>query len=384
MDINVAQRKFRLGFIINPFAGIGGALALKGSDGKHIREQALTLGAEQLAMAKAERALKHIAELKDRIIVYTAAGDMGESVAKALGFEVCVVYAPEQSQTEDTDTQRAAKALLEKDVDLLLFAGGDGTARNIFSAVGSSLPVLGVPAGCKIHSGVYAITPNGAGKVLKKVIMGELVSLFEAEVKDIDEAKFRRGQVVAKYFGEMRVPAELNYIQAVKMGGRESDELVLNDIAAYVIEMMEDAPDRLFVMGSGSTVDAIMQAAGLPNTLLGVDAVQNMQVVGKDLTSEQLLQLSEHQTTSLVITLIGGQGHIFGRGNQQLSPALIKRIGVPNIHIVAAKSKLNALGNKGLIADTSDAELDQNLSGPISVITGYKDKVLYFIRGEDG
>jgi len=264
-----------------------------------------------------------------------------------------------------------------------LFAGGDGTARNIYNALGATVPVLGIPAGCKIHSGVYAITPSGAGKVLKQVISGDLVSLLDAEVKDIDESKFREGQVIARYFGEMQVPAELNYIQAVKMGGKESDELVLNDIAAHIIELMEEHPEQMFVMGSGSTVASIMQACGLDNTLLGVDVVQNFAVVGKDVTAQELLKLTENKATSLVITLIGGQGHIFGRGNQQLSPDFIRRIGKANIHIVASKNKLKSLNQKGLIADTGDEVLDQSLSGPISVITGYKDKVLYFVRGED-
>lgn len=377
------QRKFKLGLIINPYAGIGGALALKGSDGTAIREAALSAGAEQLAMSKARKALNEIMNIKELVTVYTAAGDMGEITAKGLGLETAIVYWPSQTQTEHSDTEQLAARLQEQGVDLILFAGGDGTARNVFSAIGTHLPVIGIPAGCKIHSGVYAITPRGAGKVLRQVITGELVSLLEAEVKDIDEEKFRQGQVIAQYFGEMQVPAELNYIQAVKMGGKESDELVLNDIAAHITQLMDDEPQHMYVMGSGSTVAAIMQANGFANTLLGVDVVHNHELIATDVTAEQLLQLTKGKPTHLIITLIGGQGHIFGRGNQQLSPELIKRVGKSNIHIVATKSKLSTLGQKGLIADTGDSELDQWLSGPISVITGYKDKVLYFVRGED-
>jgi len=359
---NRLQRKFKLGLIINPFAGIGGALALKGSDGKAIREQALNAGAEQLAMQKTGVALGQIKGHESDIIVYTASGNMGEDVAKALGFQVEIVYTPQQQQTEETDTQKLAAVLLERDVDIILFAGGDGTARNLCSVLENKIPVLGIPAGCKIHSGVYAITPRAAG--------------------DLNEDAFRKGQVIARYFGEMQVPAELSYIQAVKMGGKESDEMVLADIAAYMIEMMEDDPDRLFVMGSGSTVAFIMSSLGLENTLLGVDVVQNMQLLASDVSAAQLLALSEDAPVSLVITLIGGQGHIFGRGNQQLSPELIARVGKQNIYVVATKAKLNALGQKGLICDTADEALNTYLSGPISVITGYRDKVLYFVRGE--
>ncbi|MFC4699754.1 ATP-NAD kinase family protein [Glaciecola siphonariae] len=377
------QRRFKLGLIINPYAGIGGALALKGSDGKEIREKALAMGAEQLAGTKTKRALEQVSALKNDIVIYTASGDMGESLSLSMGFSTKCVYAPNAAQTEQDDTLQLALKLIEHKVDIILFAGGDGTARNVYSAVGNKIPVLGVPAGCKIHSGVYAITPRSAGKVLSQVIRGELVSLIDAEVKDIDESRFRKGEVIARYFGEMQVPEALNYIQAVKAGGKESDELVLNDIAAHVTDMMEDDPECLFVMGSGSTVDAIMQANGLDNTLLGVDIVKNMEVVTQDVNAKQLLELTQGQRVRLIITLIGGQGHIFGRGNQQLSAEFIRQLGRENIHIVATKTKLNALGQKGLIADTGDGELDAQLSGPISIITGFKDKVLYFVRGED-
>ncbi|WP_395342389.1 ATP-NAD kinase family protein [Ningiella sp. W23] len=376
------SHKFRLGLVINPYAGIGGALALKGSDGADIRQKAMAAGAEQLAMHKTKRALEQLASLYDCFEVYTASGDMGESVATELGITTHIVYRPADKQTEGDDTQALIRALGPYTVDLLLFAGGDGTARNVFKEVGNTLPVLGIPAGCKIHSGVFAITPSAAGKVLQKVISRELVSLFDAEVKDIDEERFRKGEVRARYYGEMQVPAELNYIQAVKMGGKESDELVLQDIAAHVIEMMEDEPHRIFVMGSGSTVDYIMHAAGLDNTLLGVDIVQNMKIIASDVTASTLLALTQNRDCSLIITLIGGQGHIFGRGNQQLSPEFIRRLGKNNIHVVATKTKLNQLGQKGMIADTTDLALDQALSGPMPVITGYKDKVLYFVRSE--
>ena len=397
-------QRFKLGLIINPYAGIGGAQALKGSDGKAVREQALAAGAEQLAMHKTALALNelegvfdgtHDSTLDDslkldkaQLTIYTAEGDMGASVARACGFEVNIVYSPNHTQTEASDTEQLATALKHADVDLILFAGGDGTARNIYTAIGSSIPVLGIPAGCKIHSGVYAITPRAAGKVLRQVVSGELVSLLEGEVKDINEEKFRQGQVVAQYFGEMLVPEELNYIQAVKMGGKESDELVLNDIAAHIMELMEDYPNDIFIMGSGSTVDAIMQTAGFENTLLGVDIVYKQEVIAKDVSAKQLLATCADYKTHdnqirLVITLIGGQGHIFGRGNQQLSPEFIALLVKENIHIVAAKTKLNALGQKGLIADTGSTKLDRALSGPIPVITGYKDKVLYFVRREE-
>ncbi|WP_102795629.1 ATP-NAD kinase family protein [Bowmanella denitrificans] len=364
---------FKLGLIINPYAGIGGALALKGSDGKEIREKALAMGAKQLAPERTRQALSVLLPYADRLEILTASGPMGEDLCREMGFRCrCIYQSPAQSEPQDTEN--TAQALMAEPVDLLLFAGGDGTARNICSAVEDKVPVLGIPAGCKIHSGVYCVTPKAAGRLVEMLVQGELVSLLEADVMDIDESAFREGKVRARRYGEMRIPSELRYVQAVKMGGRESDELVLEDIAAHVIEQMDD---ELFIMGSGSTVAAIMTEMGLENTLLGVDLVRHQQLVASDLSAGELLEAIQGQPAKLVITLIGGQGHIFGRGNQQLSPALIRAVGRDNILLVATKTKLQSLNGRPLIADTGDAELDKALSGLIPVITGFHDQVLY-------
>jgi len=371
------NRKFRLGFIVNPYSGIGGALALKGSDGPEVRAKALAQGAILQSAKRASTCLKEFENHKDNVVLLCAGADMGEDLARSHGFATEVVYRAEHQQTEDTDSASAAQAMLDNNVDMILFAGGDGTARNIYDVVGAKCPVVGIPAGCKIHSGVYAITPSAAGRVVEQVLSGELVSLMNAEVRDIDESAFRDGKVIAKHYGEMQVPNELSYIQAVKMGGKESDELVLADIAAEIIDDMQDNPDCIYVMGSGSTVDSIMQDLGLANTLLGVDVIQNQALVASDVTAQQLLQLTENHGVKLVVTLIGGQGHVFGRGNQQLSAQWLSQIDKRNILIVATKTKLKHLEGRPLIADTGDVELDKHLSGPIAVITGYRDRVLY-------
>ena len=371
------SKHFRLGVLINPYAGIGGALALKGSDGKEIREQALSAGAEKLAGAKMARALKLVEPLAEHVQVVTAAGEMGEDICQQAGLNTTVVFTPEKPQTEAEDTEAAVNAMLASGIDLLLFAGGDGTARNVCGIAQQRVPVLGVPAGCKIHSGVYAVTPVAAGEVVAMMVRGELVSETDAEVRDIDEDAFRNGKELAKHFGEMRVPDALTYVQAVKMGGKESDDLVLEDIAAEVSEMMDDEPETYFVMGSGSTVAYIMERLGLNNTLLGVDIVKGGALVASDVTASQLLSLTEGEPVKLVITVIGGQGHIFGRGNQQLSPAFLRKISKENMLICATKTKLQSLEGRPLRLDTGDGELDSSLAGYFSVITGYRDKVLY-------
>ena len=371
------MKKFNLGLVINPIAGIGGSVALKGSDGEGIAEQAIALGATAKSNARASLALEILLPYKDNITIYTVSGDMGESSAEALGFTTKVIHEVESEITSERDTEQAVTKLITQDIDLLLFAGGDGTARNVCHIVEDKFPVLGIPAGCKIHSGVYAITPKAAGRVVELMITNQLVSLTDADVMDIDESLFRQGIVKAKRYGEMQVPSELRYIQAVKSGGKESDELVLQDIAADVISKMDD---ELFIIGSGSTTAFVMEELALENTLLGVDAVQEQELVASDLTEPKLWQLIQtyHQGwVKLVITLIGGQGHIFGRGNQQLSPRVIRAIGKDNIYIIATKTKLNALDARPLITDTGDSELDMELSGYLPVITGYNDQVLY-------
>jgi predicted polyphosphate/ATP-dependent NAD kinase len=370
-----AVNRLTVGLVVNPYAGIGGAIALKGSDGADIREKALKAGAERKAMQRAETALKILQNYQKQLDFVTCGGEMGENVLKSLGFSYQTVFNPNTQETSSDDTKQAVKAIIDKNVDILLFAGGDGTARDVYSVVPDNQLVLGIPAGVKIHSGVYAISPTAAGRVIEKILKGELSSIHESDVMDIDESAFREGVVKARRYGEMSVPAELEYVQAVKMGGKESDELVLDDIAAEVIERVDD---ELLVMGSGSTVAAIMDGMGIENTLLGVDLVQNETLVKSDVTEKELFEAVSNSVGSvkLIITLIGGQGHLFGRGNQQLSPRVIRAIGKDNIWVVATKAKLKSLNTQPLRVDTGDSELDNELSGTIRVITGYHDEVL--------
>nr|WP_320134862.1 ATP-NAD kinase family protein [uncultured Amphritea sp.] len=364
---------FRLGLIVNPLAGVGGSVALKGSDGDATAQKALSMGAQPKANLRTQQALAALAGLDIELLTYP--GEMGEDCARLAGFEPQVIGSITAGQTSAEDTERAAQAMAEQGVDLILFAGGDGTARNICHAIGDSTPVLGVPAGVKIHSGVYAVTPKAAGEVVAMLVRGELVTLADQEVRDIDEAAFREGRVRAKYYGELLVPEEGRFLQHVKHGGREVEELVLDDIAADFAENMQD--DVRYIMGSGSTVQALMDNLGLENTLLGVDLIENGELIGQDLTAQQLLDMTAGFDTKLVITVIGGQGHIIGRGNQQLSPELLRRLGRENIILVATKSKIKALEGRPLIVDSGDLELNHQLAGLIRVVTGYRDAILY-------
>ncbi len=367
---------FKLGFLVNPFAGIGGSVALKGSDGHAIRDEALARGAQQLATQKASVALQSIPEeLKTSLTIVTASGDMGETAAVKAGFDPEVVAQVAQP-SEAEDTRHLIKLFEAQNVDMILFAGGDGTARDVYSALQKEIPVLGIPAGCKIHSGVYAITPKAAGVLVGQLAAGEILSLREASVMDIDEDAFRQGRVKAKNFGHMTVPDSLQFVQATKDGGKEREELVLEDIAADIIENMD--PDICYAIGSGTTCAAIMEQLGLENTLLGVDVIKDRELLIQDATAEQLLQKAQEESEfQIILTLIGGQGHILGRGNQQISPQLIKHIGWDKVTVIATKSKLKALDGRPLVVDTGDPELDEQLKGTTKIITGYHDAVIY-------
>lgn len=368
----------RVGLIVNPFAGLGGAVGLKGSDGAETVREALQRGAQAQAAARAARALA-AAICSNKFELLTWAGEMGEASCQSAGLP-CTVVGSGQHPSTSADTRLAAAALRNKGVDILLFAGGDGTARDIYDAVGESLPVLGIPAGCKMHSAVYAVNPEAAGHLLAELARGELVGLIDADVRDIDEQAFRDGVVRARHYGTLKVPSSSRFIQQVKCGGREQEDLQVNEIAAWVVESLE--PGVTYAMGSGSTVAEVMTQLGLPNTLLGVDIIRDGEVIHADVTATELLVACEQEDVKAagvkaVVTVIGGQGHLLGRGNQQFSPDVVRAIGLDNFLILASRLKLATLQGRPLLVDSGDATLDQQLCGFVSVITGYEDRVLY-------
>lgn len=368
-----------VGLLVNPLAGLGGSLALKGSDGQQVRDLAShqVPGEGNRAQQRTIRALQAVGESLHLLRFSCWAGPMGEAALEAAGIEKAVLGTSATGLTSASDTRLAASRLLAAGVDLLVFAGGDGTARDIFDAVGNDHPVLGIPAGVKMHSGVFAVSPESAGELLAGLARGGLVDAKPREVRDIDEEAFRRDVVRSRFYGELLVPAEAQFLQHTKVGGREDQQLAAADIAAWQVENMEQ--DRLYLIGPGSTTAALMAELGLPNTLLGVDAVCNGKLLLADANEQDLLRLLHDSSSpaSIVVTAIGGQGHLFGRGNQQFSPAVIRTVGLDNIIVIAAKSKIADLESRPLLVDTNDAELDLELSGLRRIVTGYDDYLLY-------
>ena len=365
----------KLGVIVNPIAGMGGRVGLKGSDGAEILRRARQLGARPESPERAIEGLEVVWRVRDAVEILTYPGEMGEDECRKAGFEPTVIGSIRSGETTPKDTERAAAEMVAAGASLILFAGGDGTARNLCDAIGERAPVLGIPAGVKIHSAAYAVTPRSAGEVATGFLEGRLTETRAAEVMDIDEDAFREGIVAAKLYGYLLVPEEHRLLQSVKSGGIQGEKHALRGIAEDLIVGME-GDDCHYIIGPGTTTRSLMERLDLENTLLGVDVIRKKKIVAKDVSEAGLLEIVVGNRARIVVTVIGGQGHLFGRGNQQLSPKVIRQVGKQNIIIVATKEKLISLAGRPLLVDTGDEALNQELSGYMRVITGYRDYVM--------
>jgi predicted polyphosphate/ATP-dependent NAD kinase len=276
-------------------------------------------------------------------------------------------------ETGPGDTRRACEAFMKAGADLIVFCGGDGTARDVLDAVGDRVPVLGVPAGVKMFSGVFAVSPEAAAEVLAAYVDGE-VEEGEGEVADVDEEAYRRGELAVQLYGTLRVLRVPALIQSMKHVGRIPEEgLMTAEIARYVVEMLERDGDPVTLLGAGSTVEAVARALGVDKTPLGVDVVQGGTVLVGDASEAQLLEaLRGIDKVRIVISPIGAQGFLLGRGNQQISPAVLDAADGPaSLIIVATPHKMRGL--QVLQVDTGDAETDRRLEGMRRVVVGYHD-----------
>ncbi len=359
---------------MNPYAGLGGRVGLKGSDGVETRRRALELGAVPRSPARTVEALRELEGL-DGFIVITYPGQMGEDEVREAGFEPDVIGAT-SGETSAEDTKRAASDMLAMGVDIIVFSGGDGTARDVYSVIGDRVSVLGIPTGVKIHSGVYAIDPRSAGLLLRRFIEGASETRL-AEVMDIDEEAFRADVVQARLFGYMNVLFHEELIQVSKEGSGSTDETSTHGVANEVYDEMD--PDVLYILGPGTSIKPIADRMGVEKTLLGVDVVQDGKLVIKDANESQLIDIIKGRKARLYVAVIGGQGFVFGRGNQQLSPEVIRAIGRENIMIVATPNKLATLRGRPLRVDSGDHGLDEELKGYFKLHTGYGRRTIYKI-----
>jgi predicted polyphosphate/ATP-dependent NAD kinase len=368
-----------VGLIINPVAGLGGRVGLKGSDGVDIQNQARRLGAEPTAQSRALEALAILRVGKCDLEFYSYPAEMGAHALLSAGFPHKVLGQIEAGHTTAADTRAAALEMQALGVDLIFFTGGDGTARDIYSAIGTNLPVLGIPAGVKILSGVYAIHPRAAGQLGRAYLNGEISDLRETEVLDLDEDEYRQGLVSPRLFGYLRIPYRRGLVQSRKMPNRLSEEASLQAIAQDVIDQMDDV--HLYIIGPGTTTRPILTRLGLQKTLIGMDVLYQRQLIAADANETLLLNLLKHHPAYIVVTPIGGQGYILGRGNQQLSPTVLRQVGIGHILVVSTLEKLLMLQHRPLLVDTGDSDLDIQFQGFIKVITGYKDRLVYPVKG---
>jgi len=353
------------GLLVNPISGMGGSVGLKGTDGADVLEEARRRGACPMAEERMRSALEELPREDWHFLA--PSGTMGGDLLKALGFEPEIVLNPGKETGAD-DTKQACQAFLRRKVDIIIFAGGDGTARDVMDAVGRKVLVIGIPTGVKMHSAVFVANPQKAAELLTKFAKRG-IGTHEAEVMDIDEEAFRAGRLSAKLYGYLITPYDPTLVQSIKgeyEGGDIEEEK--SEIASFVAEML--GPDVLYILGPGTTVEALATRLKVEKTLLGVDALLNGKIIALDASEAQLLELLDrHPKAMIIITPIGSQGFVFGRGNQQISASVIEKVGIENIAILAAPTKL--AGTPMLRVDTGNVSLDEKLRGFWKVVTGY-------------
>lgn len=368
----------KVGLIVNPVAGLGGSVGLKGTDGGAILRRARELGAHPRAGERATTALEEVARAGLAVEIVTCAGAMGEDPALAAGLRPTVVYRPPAGDdTTAQDTRRAARAMVEAGVDLLVFAGGDGTARDVTEAVGEAVPVIAIPAGVKIHSAVYAVNPRAAGDLIVRALRGGISRTREAEVTDVDEEAYRDGRLATRLYGYLRVPADRRLLQSGKVRSH-SEDAVAEDLGRVVAEAMQ--PGTTYVLGPGTTTRRVARRLGFEGTLLGVDIVRDGRLVAADVGEDRLLdELGAHNPAWIIVTPIGGQGYLFGRGNQQISGRVVRAVGIDHVIVIATPAKLAELRGRPLLVDTDDEDLNRQFAGHIAVTTGPGQRAMYAV-----
>ncbi|MEA1994430.1 MAG: ATP-NAD kinase family protein [Euryarchaeota archaeon] len=356
----------RIGFLVNPIAGMGGRVGLKGTDG--VLEEALGRGAHPVAPLRAKEALRELDGTVKKISIATSDGKMGGELLREMGIPNSVVYRPAE-KTTFRDTQNTCKQFLEENLDLIIFCGGDGTARDIYEIIGDKIPLIGVPSGVKMFSGVFSVNPRCIPELINNFLDND-TEIREAEIMDIDEEKYRENVLDIKLFGYGRTIYLPNLVQRRKSTfQKESETESKRNIALFMRELMRDG--ALYIVGAGTTTKAIPDLMAIEKTLLGVDLVKNETIIAKDLSEKEILaRIAEETKVRIVVSPIGAQGFLFGRGTQQISPEVIKKVGVENIIPIATPYKLSQTPN--LMVDTGDEELDRKLSGDKTVVCGYR------------
>ncbi len=362
----------RIGLVVNPFAGMGGAVGLKGTDGPDTVAEARRRGAVAKAGPRAHQALARLAGRVPGARLILPEGPLGADWAGGLDLTLETVASGAATGTA-RDTKDAVRAMMP--LDLLVFAGGDGTARDVAS-VAEGTALLGIPCGVKMHSGVFAVTPQSAGSMIASLLEDpdRVRWIDDAEIMDIDEAALRRGLLAPRLYGHARIPVSRNLMQAAKGGPRLDAAQSLSSAAAEVVAGME--PETIYIIGPGTSAASVVRALGQQATPLGVDAVIDRKLVARDCDAATLDALSEDRRVALVLGVTGQQGFLLGRGNQQIGAGLIRKAGKDGLIILATEDKLTALAKPHLLVDSGDPDLDRALEGFVRVSTGANRQML--------
>ncbi len=373
-----ALKKMRIGLVVNPIAGMGGRLAFKGSDDAALVAAARARGEAPVAPARATEALRRLAALNSGVEVLAYPGEMGEDEALDAQLTATVVGSIEPV-TSAQDTRAAAVEMADRGVDLLLFAGGDGTAVDLLEAIGDRIPVLGIPAGVKMHSAVFAVNPRSAGELAARLARDGVRRLHRAEVMDVDEALLRAGSMSARLHGFLTVPDARGLVQGAKARSLGSEALAQQEVAHHLVDSV--LGDRTWLIGPGSTTGALLGLLGLEKTLLGVDVIRDGVCVLPDADEEALARLVEVEDAGIIVTPVGGQGFLFGRGNQQLSASVIERVDRSRVIVVATEAKIARLAGAPLRVDTGDPGLDASFAGYTRIVVGHNREIVYPVAG---
>lgn len=360
-----------IGLIVNPIAGMGGVVGLKGSDGDS-GLKAIELGSKPVVPRRVNEVLSLITRKNIKFLV--APGKMGEEYLKEYDFEYDVVGKIE-GETHSTDTKRIAREIIDKGISVLIFVGGDGTARDILDVVGMDTPVIAIPSGVKMFSSVFALSTHAAAEMVNT--FGD--SFVEKEVLDIDEDAFRDNRLDSKYYGTIMVPDIQHLLQGKKAASdiKKPAKDRKSEVAKYIIENMEK--DTVYLIGPGTTVKTIADSLGIDETLLGIDAVLDKKVIGSDLNEEELITIiKKYEKVKIIVTPIGGNGFIFGRGSKQISDRVLSLIKKEDIIVVSTIDKVGQL--EFLRVDTGDYAVDASLGGKISVLIGYNEEIIMEVK----
>jgi len=364
----------RIGFLVNPIAGMGGRVGLKGTD--NVSDKAAEMGAEPVSPVKAIEFLRRMKELEllGRITLLTCPGLMGQDEVEAAGLRAERLPISINAETTAEDTKRGIKLLVEGNVDLIVFVGGDGTARDVFDALNrkTTIAVLGVPSGVKMYSGIFAASPLDAADVVQAFLEGE-AQIMDFEIVDADEEAIRNDCLSTRLYGLLKGP----FVPMRLLGSKQITPESLDEhdnqmaVARFVVE--DVGPEATYILGPGTTVKCIADLLGVEKTLLGVDIYQNKKVI-KDVNEQRILQeVKDWSKTWIVLSPIGRQGMLLGRGNQQISPEVLRRVGRDHIVVAATRNKIQGIEGGVLRVDTGDARVDKRLRGYIKVAIDYRE-----------